>query len=264
MTILTHNLYPFVKMALKDAGHQVIYTESSQKLEKMWAKHRPDAAIIFGWDKNCQKFIETHDPAFLRRKHLHFLNRITATQALDDVALTKYPKRYYIAPASNQQARIADFGALSEHEDNVVDWVMKWGDAHRKRDKRLVTRPKDNLRISMIPREEVIIEPFVQGRSIRVLIIQGRVWKIEHINRKTWIKNVNPDQEIINPEGVPQEMINQAMAVSTKYSLGLVGVDFQLGKGGQIFPLKIDVMPGVPEDDGIRKAYAQYFLDLVK
>lgn len=262
MTILTHNLYPFVNAALKDVGYTVV-TADSHKLEKMRAKYSPDRSIIFGWDKNCGNFIDSHDPAFLNRDHLSFLNRTAATHALEAVSLTSYPKRYYIAAASHN-SRVSDFGEVSDHDDTVVDWVMKWGNAHQGKDKRLVTRPKDNLRLSTLPKEEIILEPFVPGRSIRILIIQGKVWKIEHVNRKNWIKNVDPEQELINPEGVPQEMINQAMAVSTKYNLDLVGVDFQLGKDGQIFPLEINVMPGVPEDDRIKKAYAQYFLDIVK
>lgn len=259
MTILTHNLYSFVTTALKNAGHQVL-TADSHKLEKMHAKYQPEKSIIFGWDKNCCRYIEKHNPVFLSKKHLSFLNRAFATHALDDVALWKYPKRYYIPKESGQ--RELSYAALAHHEESLVDWVMKWGDAHQGKDKRLVTRPKDNLRLDLLPKEDIILEPFVPGRSIRILIIQGRVWKIEQTNKKSWIKNVDPDSEIINPENVPQELINQAMAVSTKYSLDLVAVDFQIGN--IVLPLEINVMPGIPEDDGIKKAYIQYFLDLVK
>lgn len=264
MTILTHNLYPFVVIALREAGHQVI-TADSHKLEKMYAKYQPDKSIIFGWDKNCVRFIETHSPVFLHTKHQRFLNRAFATRALDDVALEKYPKRWYIASSEQSGSRAAEYGEfITKHDQATGTWVMKWGDSHQGKDKRLVTKPSINLPPQALPKEELILEPFVEGRSIRVLIINGKVWKIEHINRKNWIKNVDPEEEILNPNGVPQEMINQTMAVSTKYSLDMIAVDFQLGKDGRIFPLEINVMPGIPEDDGIKKAYTQYFLDLVK
>lgn len=264
MTILTHRLHLFVNEALKEAGHSIINTGNSQKLQKILMKHHPDASIIFGWDKNCQKFIETYDPVFLRKKHLQFLNRRISIQALNDVASVKYQKRYYIAAAADQKARVDDFESFLSQEDSVTEWVMKWGDFHQKNNKRLVTYPKNNLLFSMLPKEEVILEPFVIGRSIRVLIIQGSVWTIEHVNKKNWIKNIDPDKEIINPDGVPSEMIDQAKAVSTKYDLDLVGIDFQLGTDGSVFPLDIHVMPDIPDHEEIKREYIQYFLNLVK
>lgn len=270
MLILTHNLYPFVNAALKDAGHTVV-TADSHKLEKMRAKYSPDRTIIFGWDKNCIRFMmkELNTLTFPQAGSVNFLDRSEATKSLDDLLISGYPwpTRYYIK--SGLLSQNDDYKKfLDQHDREIKTWVMKWGNAHQGKDKRQVTFPHLNLPFNALPRENVILEPFVEGRSIRILVINGKIWKIEHVNRKNWIKNIDPDEEILNPLGVSQIIIDQALRVAQHHNLGLVAVDFQVGVlktvKDQILPLEINIMPGIPEDDGVRKAYAQYFLDIVK
>jgi hypothetical protein len=272
MKLVTYNLYPFVTESLKEE-HEIIQTNKSSKLLHLLEKYKPDASIIFGWDKGALSALHNESIIFPNVKQKALLSRIAASRELH--RLTRIDNKYsqYIGYLSTTLAEYAEW--VSKTKDSGIDkWVVKIGDEHQGKGKYLCAY--NELSIAFISGlakgKSVVIEPYVYGRSVRALVLGKKVYLIEQIN-DYWIKNINPSREEVLPQGSLEILGEDGLYIAEQLGVQLIAVDYQVSSADprDILPLEINIMPGIPDMvkdqellDQIRREYVSTFSNLVR
>jgi hypothetical protein len=274
MKLVTYNLYPFVIESLKEADHQLIQTNKSSKLPFLLEKYKPDASIVFGWDKPSLSALHNESIIFPNDKQKALLSRQAATRQLH--ILTRIDNRYsqyigYLRTATWDKDYLE--WAQVTGASGIDKWVVKVGDEHQGKGKYLCAYNElsTGFLLGLAKGKDVVVEPYVQGRSIRALVLGSQVYLVEQ-KSEYWIKNQGTYSEEVLPHDSLELLVDDALYISNKLGIGLLGIDYQVsGKDPRdILPLEINVMPGIPdlmEDqavlDQIRQNYSQVFVDLV-
>jgi glutathione synthase/RimK-type ligase-like ATP-grasp enzyme len=147
-----------------------------------------------------------------------------------------------------------DAGFVNHHVDQVLYFrtsldfpvVVKTGNSHRGQDKFLVKSCRD------IPQWQGVatIEPFFEGKSVRVLVINNDYDSFEVINDSSWIKNTEGAD--ILPFEASKELVEHAFAVTKHFKLDIAGVDYIVNDDGFHF-LEINQFPGLGVTDKAEK-----------
>lgn len=261
MKIVTFNTYPWVDAKLREK-HDVTRIEKEEKIPFWSKREKPDRYIIFGWWPRATAAMAEMKKLGIKSAiymPAGYLRRSNATVMLD--AWTRLRSSYdrTIFKSSDHDAKA--FEKISASINEMISksgkkWVIKVGDSHQGEDKHLVT---GSFRFEH--GTDYIIEPYVEGRSVRVLIIDKQIFKIEHINNHNWIKNIEPEQELVGDQvHIAREVIEDAKQIAAGLKFSLIGIDYQVAYD-RVLPLEINIMPGCPDDREAKAAYAQWFLD---
>jgi len=155
---------------------------------------------------------------------------VRATIALDDRALAliaalrvdeRGPGRGYLPQATEL--------AVRERQ------VLKWGNRHCGDDKGLVEG-------AIVAEHDSIVEPFVVGRSERILIVGERTWHLRY-ESDDWRKNVRANVTTIDPE---PRLVARARQTAARLGLDVAGVDYVVGDDGAVL-LEVNAYPGLED-----------------
>jgi hypothetical protein len=135
-------------------------------------------------------------------------------------------------------------------------YVLKAGLAHRGQDKFLIRDP-DRDWPTELPTGLRTMEPYFEGESVRVLVIDDDMYGIRIRNDRTWIKNL-PGAESERIE-LRDNLKAHARAVCYHLDLEVAGVDYIVEPNGAFHLLEVNHFPGLNVDDEI-VARAQRFL----
>lgn len=276
--VISYSLYPFVEQAIRDAGYEVFNTNRSSKLPILIKRFEGNCIVVpFGWSNECIEIIEEADIMMTLYRSVHFetafFRRPFATQVLNSISINPAYKREYIYPGQFQndvQLRIWREQVVPGWTDFRPDreYVFKIGDAHCGQDKLKVPYNSHMIPWNRMARDGAVIEEFIPGRSIRGLCIDGKTWCIETINDRNWIKNDNPEREVIldpKQDGQIMEDIESDLeTITSTLNLKLFAVDYQVHSSGNIVVLELNVIPGIPDEPDIKAAYAKFFVDRVE
>ncbi|MCU0654493.1 MAG: hypothetical protein MUF64_04140 [Polyangiaceae bacterium] len=105
-------------------------------------------------------------------------------------------------------------------------YVLKVGDLHRGEGKHLIRSAED------IPSWEGVAtaEPFFEGESVRVLLIDEEAFGATVRNESSWIKNASG--AVVEPWQPPDALVEHARRVASLFALSVVGVDYILTREG--------------------------------
>lgn len=272
MKLVTYNLYPFVTEALKEE-HEIIQTNKSSKLLHLLEKYKPDASIVYGWDKGALSALHNESIIFPNVKQKALLSRIAASRELHK--LTRIDNKYsqYIGYIEIDGSGYEDWASRSINS-GIDKWVVKIGDEHQGKGKYLCAYNELSIAflLGLAKGKGIVIEPYVPGRSIRALVLGKKVYLVEQ-HSTYWIKNINPTREEVLPQGSLEIIEHDGLYILEQLGVGLVAVDYQVSDKDprDILPLEINVMPGIPDmvkDQGlleqITKDYINSFTQMVK
>lgn len=140
-------------------------------------------------------------------------------------------------------ARNADHGELDvprgfTHENQTINLksplVAKWGKWHCGDGKKICEEYID------VP-EPAILEPFIEGESYRILIVNHEVWQIKY-ESDDWRKNVNSKITVLDkPDSV---LADRAVNIANKLNLKVCGIDFIVNDTGA-YLLEVNAYPGL-------------------
>jgi hypothetical protein len=116
-----------------------------------------------------------------------------------------------------------------------IEHVLKWGNRHCGEDKARVTGKVD-------PVSDAIIEPFVAGMSVRLLIVGDKAWQL-HYESKDWRKNVGAT---ITVADVNPELLARARRTVDRLGLAIAGVDYVV-TGTDAVLLEVNAYPGLED-----------------
>ena len=129
--------------------------------------------------------------------------------------------------------------------------VLKWGDAHCGEGK---------LRVggAFCPEHSSVVEPFLRGESVRVLLVGSRSWQL-HYASDDWRKNVRATVTVA-AEADP-DLVVEAQQVARRLRLEVAGIDFIVGVDGRRHLLEVNAYPGFDDAPGAEEAFVDLALD---
>ncbi len=123
--------------------------------------------------------------------------------------------------------------------------VVKWGNRHCGEDKERVTG-------SVEMASDAVIEPFVEGRSVRVLIVGERAWQL-HYESADWRKNVRATVTTVEEDA---RLVARARRTTEKLGLAIAGVDYIVNEEGAVL-LEVNAYPGFEDMPEARDAFVE-------
>lgn len=132
----------------------------------------------------------------------------------------------------------AHFGSF-ESKTAERDSVVKVGNLHVGEGKHLVRAGE------LFPVWDGLasIEPFVEGRSVRVYVVGERTFGVEYVNELTWIKNA-PGAETFEVE-LDRALVDHASRVHRLHGFPVSGIDYIVRPDGSFRFLEHNHFPGI-------------------
>ncbi len=125
------------------------------------------------------------------------------------------------------------------------DTVLKWGNSHCGENKILTSGDCQDT-----PKGPVLAEPFLGGRSYRILTVGKYVSQLEYLS-DDWRKNVNG--KIVKCDKVDARLRHRSDDIMKHYGLEIAGIDFVVGPDNEYgdydsLLLEVNAYPGLDQD----------------
>src|SRR5262249_10208035 len=131
--------------------------------------------------------------------------------------------------------------------------VAKWGNWHCGEDKvRFTSR--------WVSDEPCLIEPFLQGEAVRVVILGDRAWQIR-LAGEGWLKSVHGRGAAFMEADA--ELVADARAVQAGLGLDIIANDYIVGEAGKHL-LEVNHIPSVTCFPELWEAYAELVVEWAK
>lgn len=144
------------------------------------------------------------------------------------------PARGYVSP-----------GATYETES---ERVAKWGNWH-------CGENKARFNDSWVSGQAAIIEPFLPGQALRVVVIGDQAWQVQ-LEGDDWLKSIHHDTaKLVN---VDPELLADTQAVARGFGLEIAANDYIVTSDGVPHLLEVNHIPNVTRFPEIWTAYARY------
>lgn len=132
--------------------------------------------------------------------------------------------------------------------------VAKWGNWHCGENKQqfVDTWPSD---------ESAIVERYLEGEAIRVVVIGNRHWQIK-LEGDDWLKSIHhPKACLMEPN---PRLVKDTQRVAKGFGLEIAANDYIVTADGQPHLLEVNHIPNVTRFPEIWDAYAQYVMEWLK
>lgn len=115
------------------------------------------------------------------------------------------------------------------------DYVAKWGNWHCGENKALFSESWEG-------EEPAIIEPFIQGQSVRIAMIGEHFWQIR-LEGEDWLKSIHSDDASFME--VDSELLEDTRNIARGFGLEMLGVDYIVSDSGTKHLLEVNHIPNV-------------------
>lgn len=139
------------------------------------------------------------------------------------------------------------FASAGVAYDTEVERVAKWGNWHCGENKERFTK-------SYVPAEAAIVEPFLAGDAVRVVVIGDRHWQIR-LEGDGWLKSIHHDTARIVP--ADDRLVADTRRVAAGFGLAVAANDYMVTPDGRPHLLEVNHIPNVTRFPEIWEAYAE-------
>jgi hypothetical protein len=126
--------------------------------------------------------------------------------------------------------------------------VAKWGIWHCGED-------KNKFSGTWTSNETSVIEEFIVGEAVRIMIIGNQSWQIK-LTGDTWLKSIHNDGS--DKMEVDPDLLSDSENIAKYFNVQMVGVDYMIGKDGQKFLLEVNHIPNVTVFPFINAAFLEF------
>jgi len=132
--------------------------------------------------------------------------------------------------------------------ETTTECVAKWGNWHCGENKLRFTE-------SYLSDESTIIEPFLEGEAIRVVVIGDDAWQIQ-LQGDDWLKSIHhPTAAITSPD---PRLVRDTQQVAAGLGLEIAANDYIVTPDGVPHLLEVNHIPNVTRFPEIWEAYSRY------
>jgi len=135
--------------------------------------------------------------------------------------------------------------------DTDIERVAKWGNWH-------CGENKERFTGSWRGQEAAIVERFLEGDAIRVVVIGEQAWQIR-LAGDGWLKSIHHDTAHLMPADA--ELVADTRRVAAGFGLEIAANDYIVTSDGRPHLLEVNHIPNVTRFPEIWEAYATYVVD---
>jgi hypothetical protein len=143
-------------------------------------------------------------------------------------------------------------GAQSYSSEKEV--VAKWGVWHCGEDKHKFNGDWESTETS-------VIEDFIHGEAVRIMIIGKKYWQIK-LTGNTWLKSIH--NEGAAAMEVDESLLADSKNISKYFKMQIIGVDYMVGINGEKYLLEVNHIPNVTIFPFINEAFIKFVTKWVK
>ncbi|TFF37289.1 ATP-grasp domain-containing protein [Mucilaginibacter psychrotolerans] len=126
--------------------------------------------------------------------------------------------------------------------------VAKWGVWHCGEDKAKFTG-------DWASSETSVIEEFITGEAVRIMIIGDISWQIK-LTGDTWLKSIH--NEGSGQMDIDTELLADGKRIARHFGLEIVGIDYMVGSNGQKYLLEVNHIPNVTVFSFVNEAFIEF------
>jgi hypothetical protein len=126
--------------------------------------------------------------------------------------------------------------------------VAKWGNWHCGENKARFTGRWSS-------EHPAIIERFLVGQAVRVVMIGDRFWQIR-LEGDDWLKSIHHDNATMMP--IDNELLEDTVRIREGFGLEIIANDYIVTEGGTKHLLEVNHIPNVTRFPQLWEAYAEY------
>lgn len=142
------------------------------------------------------------------------------------------------------------FASAGVEYDSEVERVAKWGNWH-------CGENKERFSKSWSAHDSAIVERFLEGEAIRVVVIGQRHWQIK-LEGDGWLKSIHhPTACFMEPDA---RLVADTRRVASGFGLEIAANDYIVTSDGQPHLLEVNHIPNVTRFPEIWEAYAEFVL----
>jgi hypothetical protein len=128
--------------------------------------------------------------------------------------------------------------------------VAKWGNWH-------CGENKERISELWSGDEAAVIEPFIHGSAVRVVMIGDRYWQIK-LEGDNWLKSIHHSNA--NFMDVDPELLDDTRHIKDVFGLEIIANDYMVSDDGMRYLLEVNHIPNVTRFPEIWEAYRNYTL----
>ena len=129
--------------------------------------------------------------------------------------------------------------------------VAKWGNWHCGENKEVFTGAWNST-------EAAIIEPFIAGTAVRVVMIGEQAWQIQ-LEGDNWLKSIHhADAAFMD---VDPELLEDTRNLKAAFNMQVIANDYMIAADGKRYLLEVNHIPNVSRFPEIWAAYRDYAID---
>lgn len=143
------------------------------------------------------------------------------------------------------------YASVAAEYSTDVERVAKWGNWHCGENKARFTG-------IYTPAESSIIERFLEGEALRVVVIGERAWQIK-LEGEDWLKSIHhPTAAFVEPD---PRLVEDTRAVAQGFGLEIAANDYIVTPDGIPHLLEVNHIPNVTRFPEIWDAYADFVVE---
>ena len=140
------------------------------------------------------------------------------------------------------------FASADAEFDSEIERVAKWGNWHCGENKlRFANRWTAD--------QSSIIEPFLEGQAVRIVVIGERYWQIK-LDGDSWLKSIHHDGARLMD--VDDVLLHDTRAVAAGFGLEVIANDYIVSSDGVPHLLEVNHIPNVTRFPEIWNAYVDF------
>jgi hypothetical protein len=132
--------------------------------------------------------------------------------------------------------------------------VAKWGIWHCGEDKQKFSGEWKS-------EETAVIEEFITGEAVRIMIIGEKSWQIK-LTGDTWLKSIHNEgsAEI----DIDNDLLADSKNIARHFGLQIVGIDYMISTEGQKYLLEVNHIPNVTVFSFVNEAFIEFAKTWIK
>lgn len=132
--------------------------------------------------------------------------------------------------------------------------VAKWGNWH-------CGENKERFNTWWEGAESAIIEPYLDGAAVRVVMIGEQYWQIR-LDGDNWLKSIHHANAHVMP--VDKALLADTRTIQAAFGMEIIANDYIIGKDGTRYLLEVNHIPNVTRFPIIWAAYRDYVIEWLK